>query len=65
MSYEPHHPVQESFALKYLRSLAELKSPMCSRGARLLAKCICYNPSIRLTIRRLDNNNFEILNDKR
>ena len=63
--YELDCLVQEPIpALKYLRSLAELKILMCPVVQDYLKNVFVITSPLDWTVRRLDNNNFEILNDK-
>ena len=63
--YELDCLIQEPIpALKYLRSLAELKILMCPVVQDYLKNVFVITSPLDWTVRRLDNNNFEILNDK-
>jgi len=63
--YELDCLIQEPIpALKYLRSLAELKILMCPVVQDYLKNVFIITSPLDWTVRRLDNNNFEIINDK-
>ena len=63
--YELDCLIQEPIpALKYLRSLAELKILMCPVVQDYLKNVFVITSPLDWTVRRLDNNNFEIINDK-
>ena len=66
MPYELDCLVQEPVpALKYLRSLADLKSLMCPVVQDYLQNVFVITSPLDWTIRRLDDKKFEILNDKK